>query len=98
MVNPLAMPVSTELLEILACPIDKKDVVYHKDYDFILCEKCNIRYPADRVKGKDVCAKCGGKSKKIKGEVLICAACNRWYPIIDDIPHMLPDELREDLI
>ena len=98
MVNPLAMPVSTELLEILACPIDKKDVVYHKDYDFILCEKCNIRYPADRAKGKDVCAKCGGKSKKIKGEILICAACNRWYPIIDDIPHMLPDELREDLI
>lgn len=92
------MPVSSELLEILACPIDKKDVTYHKDYDFVLCEKCNVRYPADRVKGKDVCAKCGGKAKRIKGEVLICTECNRWYPIIDDIPHMLPDELREDLI
>jgi uncharacterized protein YbaR (Trm112 family) len=92
------MPVSAELLEILACPIDKEDVIYHKDYDFIQCEKCDIRVPADMAKGKDVCAKCGGAAKKIKGEVLICSKCNRWYPIIDDIPHMLPDDLREDLV
>ena len=26
--------------------------------------------------------------------ILICQNCNRWYPIIDEIPHMLPDELR----
>ncbi len=92
------MPVSKELLDILACPIDKADVEYHKDYDFVLCEKCDIRVPADRAKNKDVCAGCGATSKKIKGEVLICTKCNRWYPIIDDIPHMLPDELREDLV
>ncbi len=32
--------------------------------------------------------------------VLICDACNRFYPIIDEIPVMLPDDLRnkkEDL-
>ena len=31
---------------------------------------------------------------------LLCDACNRFYPIIDEIPVMLPDELRskkEDL-
>ena len=26
--------------------------------------------------------------------VLFCAKCNRYYPIIDGIPVMLPDELR----
>ncbi|MDP6460031.1 MAG: Trm112 family protein [Candidatus Hydrothermarchaeota archaeon] len=34
--------------------------------------------------------------KNIKGEVLVCVDCKRWYPIIDDIPHMLPDDLRDD--
>jgi uncharacterized protein YbaR (Trm112 family) len=90
------MPINKELLDILACPIDKKDVEYRESVDFILCKDCDIRILADRVEG-DACAKCGGESEKIKGEVLICTQCNRWYPIIDDIPHMLPDELREDL-
>jgi uncharacterized protein YbaR (Trm112 family) len=90
------MPVNKELLDILACPIDKKDVEYKESEDFILCKACDIRILADRA-GGDACAKCGGESEKIKGEVLICTECNRWYPIIDDIPHMLPDELREDL-
>jgi uncharacterized protein YbaR (Trm112 family) len=26
--------------------------------------------------------------------VLLCDACDRFYPIIDEIPVMLPDELR----
>ena len=32
--------------------------------------------------------------------VLVCSECNRYYPIIDEIPVMLPDDLRnktEDL-
>lgn len=32
--------------------------------------------------------------------ILICPRCNRWYPIINEIPRMLPDEYRnkkEDL-
>lgn len=91
------MPINKELLDILACPIDKKDVEYKESEDFLSCKKCDIRYPADRAKG-DTCHKCNGEMEKIKGEVLICTECNRWYPIIDDIPHMLPDELREDLV
>jgi uncharacterized protein YbaR (Trm112 family) len=28
--------------------------------------------------------------------IIICNKCNRFYPIIEQIPHMLPDELREE--
>jgi len=34
------------------------------------------------------------KEEIISG-VITCSKCNRWYPIIDEIPHMLPDDLRE---
>ena len=27
--------------------------------------------------------------------LMTCTNCGRWYPIIDDIPRMLPDELRD---
>jgi len=32
---------------------------------------------------------------EIVSGMLICPKCNRFYPIIEEIPHMLPDELRE---
>jgi len=31
----------------------------------------------------------------INSGLITCPKCNRWYPIIDEIPHMLPDDLRE---
>lgn len=34
------------------------------------------------------------KEEIIEG-LLVCAQCMRWYPIIDEIPQMLPDDLRE---
>ena len=40
------------------------------------------------------------KEDLISEGVLICSKCGRYYPIIDEIPVMLPDELRskdEDL-
>jgi uncharacterized protein YbaR (Trm112 family) len=91
------MPISSELLEILACPMCKKDVEYKREEDFLQCKKCDIRYYAERFPGRDACPRCGEELEPIKGEVLVCVACKRWYPIIDDIPHMLPDELRDDL-
>ncbi|MCL2690708.1 MAG: Trm112 family protein [Candidatus Bathyarchaeota archaeon] len=27
--------------------------------------------------------------------IIICPSCHRWYPIRDEIPEMLPDELRK---
>jgi len=33
---------------------------------------------------------------EIVSGIIICPKCNRWYPIIDEIPHMLPDDLREE--
>ncbi len=32
---------------------------------------------------------------EIESGLLFCNECNRWYPIIDSIPRMLPDEYRE---
>jgi len=33
-------------------------------------------------------------STNIVEGILICQNCNRWYPIIEEIPHMLSDGLR----
>jgi uncharacterized protein YbaR (Trm112 family) len=35
------------------------------------------------------------EGNEIVSGIIICSKCNRWYPIIDEIPHMLPDDLRE---
>jgi uncharacterized protein YbaR (Trm112 family) len=35
------------------------------------------------------------EKEEIQTGIIICPKCNRWYPIIDEIPHMLPDDLRE---
>jgi hypothetical protein len=34
------------------------------------------------------------KEVELKGEELVCASCGRRYPVVEGIPHMLPDELR----
>lgn len=33
--------------------------------------------------------------EEITEGLITCQACNRWYPIIDEIPFMLPDKLRD---
>lgn len=35
------------------------------------------------------------KEEIVEG-VIICPKCSRWYPIRDEIPEMLPDELRNE--
>jgi uncharacterized protein YbaR (Trm112 family) len=35
------------------------------------------------------------EAETVKEGVLFCTKCSRYYPIIDEIPVMLPDELRE---
>jgi uncharacterized protein YbaR (Trm112 family) len=36
-----------------------------------------------------------GKDTAIIEGILFCGKCLRFYPIVDEIPIMLPDELRE---
>ena len=69
------------LLDILACPIDK-----YYPLRLIVFEE------------KDESVEKEGKKvtwKEIVHGVLICDKCKRWYPIEDEIPEMLPDDLRE---
>jgi uncharacterized protein YbaR (Trm112 family) len=35
------------------------------------------------------------KDEIISEGVIFCSKCSRYYPIIEDIPIMLPDELRD---
>ncbi len=35
------------------------------------------------------------EKEEINEGLMECTKCGRWYPIIDEIPPMLPDELRD---
>jgi uncharacterized protein YbaR (Trm112 family) len=35
------------------------------------------------------------EQEEVSEGIIICPKCSRWYPIRDEIPEMLPDELRE---
>ena len=35
------------------------------------------------------------EKEEVTSGLITCSKCKRWYPIIDEIPHMLPDDLRE---
>jgi uncharacterized protein YbaR (Trm112 family) len=69
------------MLDILACPIDKH-------YPLELFE-INIK------NDKENNNVCNNSNIIITEGILFCTKCSRFYPIIDEIPVMLPDELRE---
>lgn len=35
------------------------------------------------------------EKEEIAEGLLVCSSCGRWYPIIEEIPYMLPDQLRD---
>ncbi len=39
------MTISTELLEILACPKCKGDIVLNEQHDGLICTACRLVYP-----------------------------------------------------
>ena len=69
------------MLDILACPIDK----------YYPLELFEINIKKDKDNNNDH----NDSNIIITEGVLFCTKCSRFYPIIDEIPIMLPDELRE---
>jgi uncharacterized protein YbaR (Trm112 family) len=94
-------------MDLLACPIDKefplKLIVFQEEersiefkHDNVICELyCGLKetYVKDANLSEEICNKC--MKREILNGILICSKCNRWYPIVDEIPQLLPDELRE---
>lgn len=95
-----------KLVDILACPECKN---YPLELHVKEESKTSNRSPANtkpqcelfcsylnkEVKSLDnaPCDECN--SIQIKTGYFICNKCNRWYPIVDDIPELLPDYMRE---
>src|ERR671912_1608113 len=97
------------MLDILACPMDKNyplDLIELQVKEF---ENDNLR-ERDFLKDDKTSKKNNlviNQANDIRGErtkdkiiiiiegILYCKKCSRFYPIIDEIPIMLPDELRE---
>jgi uncharacterized protein len=74
--------VKKSMLDILACPMDKH-------YPLELFE-INIKKDNENKNDHD-----NNNNIVITEGILFCTKCSRYYPIIDEIPVMLPDELRE---
>ena len=55
--------------------------------DILACP-VDKHYPLDLVE-------MSSEGETVKEGLLLCGKCSRYYPIIDEIPVMLPDELRE---
>jgi uncharacterized protein len=70
------------MLDILACPIDKNSPLELYEINI---KKDNDNDDVDHNDSNII----------ITEGVLFCNKCSRFYPIIDEIPIMLPDELRE---
>jgi uncharacterized protein YbaR (Trm112 family) len=100
------------MLDILACPLDKnyplelielnvkeleKEDKVKENYHTLNNNENNPIVKKNNNGG-------GNKANEIKRKekviividgILYCKKCSRFYPIIDEIPIMLPDELRE---
>ena len=91
------------LMDLLACPICKHfplSLTVFNTYDIPLpskIRKCELycAYHGGFVNdvGETDCRTC--YSKEISSGILECPKCGRWFPIEDDIPRMLPDNLRK---
>lgn len=91
------------LMDILACPMCRNFPlslkIFHVDKRYLVkgTIKCEIycSYHGDYINNLTV-TKCNDcYTYEISDGLLFCDKCERWYPIIDDIPIMLPDGLRD---
>lgn len=96
------------LLDILACPMCKNFPLEltiieeiedeSRTINEVPCELFCGNHKAfistlKREKLVEECKKC--IKRIVVSGVLYCNKCGRWYPIIDEIPRMMPDNLRE---
>ncbi len=94
------------LMDVLACPECKafplelivlserelKDV--EAPEGFKCSEYCGLeRKPLKELSSEPDCRACF--AREVVEGILYCRSCGRWYPIIDEIPRMLPDHIRQ---
>ena len=78
------MAIDAELLEILACPLDKEEV---KPIQLSESRRKAVRDKfREKFRGEE----------PVVDEGLQCVKCRRVYPIVSDIPVMLIDEAFEE--
>jgi uncharacterized protein YbaR (Trm112 family) len=85
------------LLEILACPIDKHSPLELIEINVYPTSESSSDNRSDHRKtlGELSYNDTTYDNVIVKEGVLFCSRCSRFFPIIDEIPIMLPDELRE---
>ena len=100
------------LLDILACPMDKHyplDLIELdiKEFDGENLNNSSSSFSNNNEKNKNINNIQIDKENSLKPDsdkesiiiiiegILYCKKCSRFYPIIDEIPILLPDELRE---
>ncbi len=94
------------LLNLLACPMCKQfplklyvfeESTFEKDFkvNTPFCDVyCGLMgKPVKEVKDKVNCREC--VKRDIVAGILLCPKCGRWYPIINGIPMMYPDDKRK---
>ena len=85
------------LLEILACPIDKHSPLELFVINVHSTNKSSIDKQDENGITQDELTynHTSYENVIIEDGVLFCSRCSRFFPIRDEIPIMLPDELRE---
>lgn len=83
------------LIELIACPMCRGVSFSLKAF-----EEYRNR-TGDIIKGHDAAYSVenynkSGENYKIKTGILFCNSCNRWYPIVDGIHILLPDNYRDE--
>ncbi len=99
------------LMDILACPYDKTfplelyiiETRYYGERDVKVRTKplCELYCAREGKKVEELekqgiepdCVEC--LKTEVSEGILYCRKCGRWYPIIDEIPILLPDDLRD---
>jgi uncharacterized protein YbaR (Trm112 family) len=85
------------LLEILACPIDKHSPLELFEINVHLANESSSGTHSENRENLEEQAHKDTTNDNviIKEGILYCNHCSRFFPIIDEIPIMLPDELRD---